>query len=81
MLEQYGCMERNMKIIEKIYDIQTGETTVIEREESVEEKAEREKTEAEHAAAIEAKAQTDIKRAALLEKLGITEEEARLLLG
>lgn len=81
MLENYGCMERNMKIIEKIYDIQTGETTVIEREETVEEKAEREKVESDYAAAIEAKAQADIKRAALLQKLGITEEEAKLLLG
>ena len=70
-----------MKIIEKIFDIQSGEETIIEREETAEETTERleflaklaeEKAEAEAEAAA---------RQAILDRLGLTEEEARLLLG
>ena len=70
-----------MKIIEKNYDALTGETTITEREETAIEQAEREKLEAEAAAKateLAAKAQA---RQALLDKLGITEDEAKLLLG
>jgi hypothetical protein len=69
-----------MKITEIDYNIQTGEETVIEREETAAEKKARETTEQKNAAALaqaEAKATA---KAALLSKLGITAEEARLLL-
>jgi len=70
-----------MKIIEKIFDASTGEESIIEREETAQERAERaelEKAEADRIA--NAQAQADAK-AALLERLGITEDEAKLLLG
>lgn len=70
-----------MKIIEKIFDASTGEESIIEREETVKEKAERaelERAEAERKANAEAQANA---KAALLERLGITEEQAKLLLG
>lgn len=70
-----------MKITEKIFDVSTNEETIIEREETAEEKTKREAREKEIA---QAEAEEDAKaaaRQALLNKLGITEEEARLLLG
>ena len=69
-----------MKIIEKEFNALTGEETITEREETAAEKAERltiEKWIAEQAAETEAKATA---KAALLERLGISEDEARLLL-
>ena len=71
----------NMKIIEKIFNIQTGEETVVEREENAAEIKSRETLQA---AAIARQADAEAKataRAALLNKLGITAEEAQLLLG
>lgn len=70
-----------MKIIEKNYDALTGETTITERDETPNEKAHREKLEAEtvaKATELAAKAQA---RQAILDRLGLTEEEAKLLLG
>jgi hypothetical protein len=70
-----------MKITEKTFDLVTGETTITERDETPQEVAEREKFEAEaaqHQAEAEAKA---TQKAALLTKLGITADEAALLLG
>ena len=70
-----------MKITEKIFDIQTGEETFVEREETADEKNQRlayekqtkkEKEEAEARLAA---------RQAILDRLGLTEDEARLLLG
>jgi hypothetical protein len=70
-----------MKITEKIYDITTGEETIVEREATPQEVQERAnataKIEAEQAQA-EASATA---RAAILDRLGITQEEAQLLLG
>ena len=69
-----------MKIIEKEFNIQTGEETVTERDETAAETKARTEAEAQAAtllAEAEAKATA---RAALLEKLGITSEEAALLL-
>jgi len=62
-----------------IHNAQTGE--VIEREMTEEEldQLEKDKAEAKTKRDAEAKALAD--KAALLEKLGITEDEARLLLG
>jgi len=70
-----------MKIIEKEFNIITGEETITERDETLEEKLKREAYEAsvaQYQAEAEAKAAT---RQALLTRLGITEEEARILLG
>lgn len=69
-----------MKIIERTHNVLTGEITDIEREETVDEKKVREAAEKQTAktlAEAEAKAQA---KAALLERLGITQAEANLLL-
>jgi len=72
--------EHNMKITEKTFNVESGEETIIEREETKSEKELRTKLDAEYAAAqaeITAKVNA---RLALLERLGITAEEAALLL-
>jgi hypothetical protein len=69
-----------MKITEKEFNALTGETTVTERDETPQEQAQREAAEAEFAAR---KAEADANataKAALLAQLGITEEQAKLLL-
>lgn len=76
-------MEARYKMlkIEKEINIQTGEEMIIEREETADEKAQRLEREvklAEKQAEAEAKAAA---RQAILDRLGLTEEEARLLLG
>ena len=69
-----------MKIIERIVNTETGETVDIERDMTAQELAEKEAVEAQMEAEQIAKAEAKAKRLALLEKLGITEEEAKLLL-
>jgi len=69
-----------MKITEKEFNVATGEETITEREETAAEKKARELHEKETAlmaAEQEAKATA---KAALLNRLGITAEEAALLL-
>jgi hypothetical protein len=69
-----------MKIIEKEFNIQTGEETITERDETAAEKKAREKAKADNLvfqAEAEARA---TQKAALLNRLGITEDEAKLLL-
>ena len=69
-----------MKITEKVFDVQSGEETIIEREETAQEKIEREAVQVRIATAqAEAEAKATAK-AALLAQLGITEEQAKLLL-
>jgi hypothetical protein len=70
-----------MKIIERTHNVLTGEITDIERDETKEETKARLDTDkaAAETAAIAAQKATD--RAALLAQLGITEEQAKLLLG
>jgi hypothetical protein len=69
-----------MIIREKEFNAETGEETITEREETTAEKKLREKAEAEFVAEqAEAEAKATAK-AALLTKLGITAEEAVLLL-
>ena len=69
-----------MKRIEKEFNIITGEETIIERDETAQEQAEREAFAAKLAAEqAEAEARATAK-AALLTQLGITEEQAKLLL-
>jgi len=69
-----------MKIIEKDFNVVTGEENITEREEYAFEKSERELFQLNKA---QSEAETKIKataKAALLAKLGITAEEATLLL-
>lgn len=69
-----------MKITEKEFNVLTSEETITEREETAAEKKEREAFIAKQAELeAEAKAKATAK-AALLSKLGITAEEAVLLL-
>ena len=69
-----------MKIIEKEFNVQTGEETITERDETASEKKAREAREKE-VAALEAEAEAKATaKAALLAQLGITEEQAKLLL-
>jgi hypothetical protein len=70
-----------MKITEKNYNIQTGEETITERDETPAEKQERETQLAE---ALALKAQSEARaatRKSVLDRLGLTEEEAAILLG
>lgn len=70
-----------MKIIETTFDIQTGEETITEREETTAEKKAREKFEADIAkeqAEIEAKVAA---RQAIADRLGLTADELQVLLG
>jgi hypothetical protein len=68
-----------MKIIERIYDALTGEITDLERELSAKEVKEREAALAEIEKNANDKALKAAEKAALLTRLGITEDEARLL--
>lgn len=62
-----------------IHNVETGE--IIERELTTEEFAQLKKDEAIAVAEAQAKAEAQAQRQALLAKLGITEDEAKLLLG
>lgn len=71
-----------MLIKEKIIDITTGEESIIEREETAEEIAYREKAQADLEAQIteaESKAQAKAVAEAKLEKLGLTTEDIKAL--
>ena len=70
-----------MKITQKTVNLETGEETVIEIDETASDKKARENAQKallDAQTEMEAKA---IEKAALLKKLGISEDEARLLLG
>ena len=84
MQELYTSMrvrEDKMKIIEKDFNILTGETTITERDETKEETKTRLDNEKANAEAEAAASQRAVDRAALLAQLGITEEQAKLLIG
>lgn len=69
-----------MKIIEKEFNVQTGIETITERDETAAETKARLDRAAEYAA-LQAEAETKAaQKAALLEKLGITADEAALLI-
>ena len=70
-----------MKIIERIHNIETGETVDIERELTKSELADHKESEAKIKAMIDEQTAKAQSKAALLERLGITAEEAALLLG
>jgi hypothetical protein len=74
-------MERNMIFTEKVFDIQTQTETIFEREATVEEIAEIEKFELETKKIIEEIKIQEAARQAVLEKLGLTADEAAALLG
>jgi hypothetical protein len=70
-----------MKIIERTHNIETGEIVDIERDETAAEtkaRLDHVKEVAKEQAAVEAKA---VERQAILERLGITADEAIILLG
>jgi hypothetical protein len=70
-----------MKIIEKEFNVLTGETTITERDETPAEKKARETVQKQIAAAqAEAEAKATA-RQAILDRLGLTTDEAKLLLG
>jgi hypothetical protein len=70
-----------MKIIEKEFNVETGEEIITERDATPEEIAETQRLETEAAELAAKQAEAAAAKAALLEKLGITEDEARLLTG
>lgn len=70
-----------MKIVEKTFDASTGQETITEREMNAQELAQYEADKAaEEARQAEAAAKT-AERQAILDRLGLTAEEAQLLLG
>jgi hypothetical protein len=70
-----------MKIIERTHNIETGEIVETERDETAAETKARLVTEKQFEAEQAAAAQKAADRATLLAQLGITEEQAKLLLG
>jgi hypothetical protein len=69
-----------MKITEKIFNVSTGEETILERLATTAEIKAAEKFEAEVAEWETKQATKANEKAALLAKLGITDDEAKLLL-
>jgi hypothetical protein len=70
-----------MKIIEKEFNVSTGEETITEREETTAEKKERETFQKELSARKAEAEAKEIVKAAILDRLGLTADEAKLLLG
>jgi hypothetical protein len=70
-----------MKIIERTFDAQTGETVDIERDETAAEKKHREARAKEVAAELAEAEAKAAERQAILDRLGLTADEAKLLLG
>lgn len=68
------------KMIEKIVNIETGIEEIIERDLTEQEIAERNEAIAKAQSLADAQAKVSATKAALLEKLGISEDEAKLLL-
>jgi hypothetical protein len=70
-----------MKLTEKIFNAETGEETYIERDETKEETKARLDADKASKLYAEAKAESDAKKAAILERLGLTEDELKTILG
>jgi hypothetical protein len=70
-----------MKITERIVNTDTGETFDIERQLSAQELAERKESAAKFAAHEKEQAEKELARQAILNRLGLTADEAKLLLG
>ena len=74
-------VQSNMKIIEKIFDIQTGEETIVERDETTADKKEREALQ-KAATARQAEAEKQAAtRQAIADRLGLTADELKILFG
>ncbi len=84
IVEQSMSMEARedkMKIIEKEFNIQTGEETITERDETAAETKARKAQEAQ-LAKLQAEAEANATaRQAIFDRLGLTAEEAAILLG
>jgi hypothetical protein len=73
--------DKNMKIIEKEFNVITGEETITERDETLEE-TQRRLDATEKAKIYEtAKAEADVAKQAILSRLGLTEDELKTILG
>ena len=70
-----------MKITEKEFNVITGEETITEREETAAEKKAREKLEADYALRQAEAEARETAKAAILDRLGLTADEAKLILG
>ena len=70
-----------MKITEKTYNLITGEEIITEREETKEETKLRLEQEKAAKAYSEARAEADAQKAAILARLGLTEDELKTILG
>jgi hypothetical protein len=70
-----------MKIIEKFFDCVTGEETITERDETVAEKKARELFEAEAAKLQDQAEAKAIARQAILDRIGLTADELKTILG
>jgi hypothetical protein len=70
-----------MIITDKEFNVETGEETITEREETALEKKEREKFEAEALELLTHQAAKDAARQAVLDKLGLSADEVAALLG
>lgn len=69
-----------MKIIEKTLDLTTGQETITERDETIEEQNARLEKAAEFASRQEGEIAKAAEKQAILDQLGITAEQAKLLL-
>jgi hypothetical protein len=69
-----------MKITEKEFNALTGEETITERNATAKEIADYEAAQAQAEAKAQVEAARAAQKAALLDRLGITEDEAKLLL-
>ena len=70
-----------MKITEKEFNALTGEETITERDETAAEKKAREKAQADYATAKAEAESKAAQRQAIADRLGLTADELKLLLG
>jgi len=70
-----------MKIIEIDFNIQTGEETIIERDETAAEKKARETREKEIPASLAAAEAKAVTKQAILDRIGLTADELKTILG
>lgn len=70
-----------MKITEKIFNVETGETTFTERDETKEETKARLDAEKAIQDYADAQAKAEAEKAAILSRLGLTEDELKTILG
>jgi hypothetical protein len=70
-----------MKIIERTFNAETGETVDVERNETAAEKKIREQYEAEFAAELAAIEAKKAAKTAILDRLGLTADELKTILG